>query len=136
MLLRLLLPLMCAIAVTACATSAGSRDKLTSALYTYQSTIRWGDLSGAMAFVDPELREKLQPTPLQQQRMQQLQVTGYYVQGSEQPSEDELRQVVEIRVVNRHTQVERSVIDRQVWKWSRKDDAWWLTSGLPDFSPR
>jgi len=136
MLLRLMLSLVCAFLVAGCATSIGNRSKLDSALYTYQSTIRWGDLSGAMAFVDPELREKLQPTPLQQQRMQQLQVTGYYVQGTEQPAEDELRQVVEIRVVNRHTQVERSVIDRQVWKWNRKDDAWWLVSGLPDFSPR
>ena len=136
MLLRLLLPLMCAIAVTACATSAGSRDKLTSALYTYQSTIRWGDLARAMDFVDPTLRVEQQPTTLQQKRMQQLQVVGYYVQGSEQVAADEVRQVVEIRVVNKHSQVERSVIDRQVWKWSRKDDAWWLTSGLPDFSPR
>jgi hypothetical protein len=135
MLLRLV-ALLSVVLVAACATSAGSRDKLNSALYTYQSTIRWGDLSGAMAFIDPALRESLQPTPLQQQRMQQLQVTGYYVQGSEQTAEDELRQVVEIRVVNKHTQVERSIIDRQVWKWSRKDDAWWLTSGLPDFSPR
>lgn len=135
MLVRLL-TLLSVVLLTACATSSGNAGKLDAVLYTYQSTIRWGDLAGATSFIDPELRETLQPTALQLQRMQQYQVTGYYVQSRVQPSNDETHQVVEIRVVNKHTQVERSVIDRQVWKWSRKDDAWWLVSGLPDFSPR
>lgn len=120
---------------SACASTGGDSRKLEQALYAYAGAIRWGDLAGAMAFVDPELREKLKPSSVQQQRMEQLQITGYYVQGSEQASETELRQVVEIRLVNRHTLVERSVIDRQVWRWKEADKAWWLTTPLPDFAP-
>jgi len=134
-MIRLLVLLSTLILLVACAT-AGRANKLESVLYTYQSTIRWGDLAGAVSYIDPALREKQGPSALQIQRMGQLQVAGYYVQAKQQPDENTLEQVVEIRVVNRHTQVERSVVDRQVWRWSAKDNAWWLTTGLPDFSPR
>ena len=118
----------------ACAGKSGSTSKLQETLYAYQSTIRWGDLTGALAFVDPDLREKQAPSSLEERRLAQLQVAGYYVQGSQQVGEGEYEQIVEIRLVNRNTQVERSVIDRQTWRWSVEDKAWWLTSGLPDFS--
>lgn len=131
--MRHLLLLLALVVLTACAGKGGSANKLKETLYAYQSTIRWGDLSGALAFVDPELRDKLAPSPLEERRLAQLQVAGYYVQGSQQPSEGEHEQIVEIRVVNRNTQIERSVIDRQTWRWSAEDKAWWLVSGLPDF---
>lgn len=119
-----------------CASDGGDTRKLDAALYSYAGTIRWGDLAGAMAFVDPELREKLQPTALQLRRMEQLQVTGYYVQAKTQPSEGEIHQVVEIRFANKHNLVERAVIDRQVWRWDEQEKAWWLTTALPDFAPK
>lgn len=119
-----------------CAGKQGDTRKLDAALYSYAGTIRWGDLAGAMAFVDPELREKLQPSPLQMRRMEQLQVTGYYVQAKTPVSASELHQVVEIRFANKHNLVERAVIDRQIWRWDEEEKAWWLTSALPDFAPK
>jgi hypothetical protein len=132
--MRRALILLAVVLLAACSGKSGSASKLQETLYAYQSTIRWGDLSGALAFVDPALREDLAPSSLEERRLAQLQVVGYYVQGSQQPSEGELQQVVEIRVVNRNTQVERSVIDRQTWRWDVDDKAWWLVSGLPKFA--
>jgi hypothetical protein len=132
--MRRTLILLAVVLLAACAGKSGSSSKLQETLYAYQSTIRWGDLSGALAFIEPKLREGLAPSSLEERRLAQLQVVGYYVQGSQQPSEGELQQIVEIRVVNRNTQVERSVMDRQTWRWSVDDKAWWLVSGLPEFS--
>jgi len=120
--------------VAACA-NAPSRSKLDETLYAYAGAIRWGDLGSVEVFLDPERRAELAPKPIERERMAQLQVTGYHVQSKEQSSETELRQVVQITLVNRHTLVERSVIDRQVWRWDEEAKAWWLTSGLPDFAP-
>lgn len=120
--------------IAGCAGKSGSGSKLNETLYAYQSTIRWGDLTGALAFVDPALREKQAPSALEERRLAQLQVAGYYVQGSQQAEDGEYQQIVEIRLVNRNTQIERSVIDRQTWRWSVDDRAWFLVSGLPDFS--
>lgn len=126
--------LLAVVLLSACAGKSGSGNKLNETLYAYQSTIRWGDLTGALAFVDPELREAQAPSALEERRLAQLQIVGYYVQGSQQGAEGEFQQIVEIRVVNRNTQVERSVIDRQLWRWSVDDKAWWLVSGLPKFA--
>lgn len=133
-MLRRALFLLALVLLAACAGKSGSGTKLNETLYAYQSTIRWGDLTGALAFVDPELREKQAPSALEERRLAQLQVAGYYVQGSQQAEDGKYEQIVEIRVVNRNTQIERSVIDRQTWRWSVDDRAWYLTSGLPDFS--
>jgi hypothetical protein len=126
--------LLALVLLAACAGKGGSPTKLNETLYAYQSTIRWGDLTGALAFVAPDERDKQAPTALEERRLAQLQVAGYYVQGSQQLAEGEYEQIVEIRVVNRNTQVERSVIDRQTWRWNVDDRAWYLTSGLPEFS--
>lgn len=121
--------------LSACASSGGLQNKLDAALYSYAGAIRWGDLGGAEAFLDPAKRAELAPKPIERERMAQLQVTGYHVQSKEQTSSTELRQIVQITLVNRHTLVERSVIDHQVWRWDEEAKAWWLTTGLPDFSP-
>ncbi|MCB1553481.1 MAG: hypothetical protein KDJ14_06695 [Xanthomonadales bacterium] len=122
--------------LAACAGKKGDTRKLDERLLSYQSTIRWGQLAAAVEVLDPEQREKLAPTPLQLRRMEQLQVTAYRVRGKQWTDATEVRQVVEIQVVNRHTQVERTVIDRQVWRWDGEEKTWWLTTPLPDFEPK
>lgn len=116
-----------------CASSGGDSRKLQQTLYAYQSALRWSDFAGAAGFIDPDKREELALKDLEARRWEQYQVAGYYVQGSE-TGEDEVKQVVELRLINKHTQVERSVIDRQVWRWDSKAKAWWLTTPLPDLT--
>lgn len=119
-----------------CAGTGPDNHKLDRTLYAYASAIRWGTLEDALQFIDPALVAQLTPSQLDRERAAQLKVTGYDVRGEQPVSGSELTQVVEIRLVNRHTQTERSVTDRQRWRWDDQAKQWWLVSGLPDFSPR
>ncbi len=121
--------------LAACASNPGVRQR-DEALYLYASAMRWSDFEAAMGFIDPEVLAKNPPTSVELARLGQLQVTGYHVQRNAQTAEDRFEQVVEIRLVNRNTQVERSVMDRQQWRWDAKAKRWWLTSGLPNLAPR
>ena len=58
------------------------------------------------------------------------------VKGASEPGEGLYEQVVELRVVNRNTQVERIITDRQKWRWDAVAKRWWLVSGLPDLDAR
>jgi len=122
--------------MTACATGRPDDRKLELTLYDYAGAIRWNQVDRALDFIDPDLREKLLPSAIDRQRIDQLQVTAYNVVGTQPVSETEYLQQVELRIINRHTQVERSVIDRQRWRWDVESKTWWLTTGLPDFAPR
>ncbi len=130
------LVIMLCLLLAGCATRGPDMHQLDRALYTYAGAIRWGEIDVAAGFIDPALAERHAWSDIQRQRYEQLQVTGYSVQGKQPVSDGELLQVVEIRVVNRHTQAERSIVDRQRWRWDADAKRWWLSSGLPDFSPR
>jgi hypothetical protein len=118
----------------ACATERHSRDLLQVTLYDYSGAVRWNRFDAAANFLDPELLAKKPLTPLELERYEQIQVTAYRVQGSEQPSPTELRQIVEIRFINRHTQAEHSIVERESWRYDETLRRWWLTSGLPDIT--
>jgi len=47
-----------------------------------------------------------------------------------------LEQNVELRLVNRHTQVERTLLDRQRWRFDPIAKRWWQESGLPDLDAK
>ncbi len=120
--------------LAACATKQHSRDLLKTTLYTYSSAIRWGDFGGALDFVDPAVRAKKPFTSVDMKRYEQIQVVGYYVQGSSNDADGNLIQMVELRLVNRHTQVERTVAVRELWRYDEEALRWWLMSGLPDIT--
>lgn len=120
--------------LAACATQQHSRDLLKTTLYNYSSAIRWSDFGGALEFVDPQVRAKKPVSAVDMKRYEQVQVTGYAVQGSSSDPEGNLRQTIELRLVNRHTQVERTVVVRELWRYDAETRQWWLTSGLPDIT--
>jgi hypothetical protein len=120
--------------LSACATQKHSRDLLQVTLYDYAGAIRWGNFGGAATFLDPEVVAKKPLSELEMKRYEQVQVTGYTVLGKESPTEGLLQQAVEIRLVNRHTQAERSLIDHQRWRYDAEARRWWLVSGLPNIS--
>ena len=120
--------------LAACATKQHSRDLLNTTLYGYSSAIRWGDFGGALGFVDPEVQAKKSTSAVDMKRYEQVQVAGYYVQGSTNDGEGNLRQTIELRLVNRHTQVERAVVVHEVWRYDAENLRWWLMSGLPDIT--
>jgi hypothetical protein len=122
--------------LASCATSSmRSREKiLEDTLRSYAATIRWGDMTQALVFVDPKYREAHPLSELDIARYRQVQITAYNDQPATPVSDTEVRQIVEIGLVNVNTQTARSIIDRQVWRYDDKQKRWWLTTGLPDIT--
>jgi len=117
-----------------CATDQRN-DVLTTTLNAYASTVRWGDFNSALQFVDPKVREAHPIPPLEMARYQQYKVSGYDEGKGPTPNgQFEVTQVVQINLVNVNTQSERTVTDRQTWRYDEQGKHWWLVSGLPDIS--
>ena len=114
---------------------AKSREKiLTETLRTYAATIRWGSIEQAESFVDPAYRAEHPLTQLELDRYKQVRFTNYNDTAPVPVNDNEVRQTVEIGIVNIHTQEARSIIDRQVWKYDKKDKVWLLSSGVLDIT--
>lgn len=105
-------------------------------LSDYGAAIRWNEFDKAIAFIDPELRATAPLTDLERERFKQIQVTAYEVKSLDTGADGNITQTVEIRLVNRNTQLERSILDHQTWRRDVAGKRYWLTSGLPDFSAR
>lgn len=132
--MRRLLTLLALLTVLLLAGCASDRrnQSLTTTLNAYASTVRWGDFQTALQFVDPKVREEHPPTPLEMSRYTQFRVSGYDDgQGPAASGENEVRQIAQIGLVNINTQAERTVIDRQIWRYDPEKNRWWLTTGLP-----
>ena len=127
------LALLCLLALGACASTGTQRNKLDHAVYAWSGAIRWGDFEGAMNLIDPEVREKVELTPLQLERYKQIQISSYRDMGTSTDMEagTSVRDI-EIGVINRHTMAERVVRYRETWRWDAEAKTWWLTSELPD----
>ena len=122
------------LAVAACGSMNAKRNPRDAMLYQYVSAVRWSDFDRAVGFLDPKVLEAEPLDPLELERLKQYQVSGYEVRTSSEPAEHESEQVVEIRLVNRHTQAEKVILDRQHWRYDAETKRWWLVSGLPDLT--
>lgn len=121
-------------ALAGCATGGKKMDTLQRAQYDYSAAIRWNDFEGAWSMVDPDYRKEHPKTNLEFERYKQIQVAGYTDLAS-QVSADDLaaRREIQISVINRHDMSERSIRYTEVWRYDPEAEAWWITSGLPDF---
>ncbi|MDE2280489.1 MAG: hypothetical protein KGK04_13015 [Xanthomonadaceae bacterium] len=129
---RILLPLAAVVLLAGCAQKARS-DNLVATLGAYGSAVRWNGLQAALQFVDPAVLKAHPPTDFDLQRYKQVRVSDYDDGAGPVPlGNDEVQQTVKISVINIHTQVERSFVVRQVWRYDDKAKHWWLESGVPD----
>lgn len=127
-----LLVLLLAMALAACAARqrAGQLDET---LRHYNTLIRWSEFAAAADYYDPEMRQEQPLDGLAMRRLSQFRVSGYQQRALEvSPDGSRARQVVEIRLYNLHDMTERTVVDRQVWRYDAERERWWLTTGLPD----
>ena len=124
--------LLSCLALAACGATLGGTRNRTDAMTDYGAAIRWNDFDGALAFLEPGHVATL--TDLERERFKQLQVTGYELKSGRDTADAGREQDVEIRVVNRNTQIERTVMDHQRWRWDAEAKHYWLMSGLPDFN--
>ena len=127
----------CLLLLVACeglpTTGAAARDSMLS---DYGAAIRWNEFEKAQDYIDPAIRQQQPMSDLETERLKQIQVTGYEVKTRDVAADGSIEQTVEIRVVNRNTQIERIVTDRQTWRRDAAGKQYWLVSGLPDFSAR
>ncbi|HEY0501901.1 MAG TPA: hypothetical protein VGD42_00270 [Lysobacter sp.] len=121
------------LAFGATALAKSKMDQLQSNQYAWAGAIRWGDFEGALSLVDPAYRETHPTSDLELRRYEQVQITAYRERASTADKKGGVAmRDVEIGVVNRHTQAERTVRYREEWRWDEEDKTWWLTTGLPD----
>lgn|SRR5690349_2411326 len=113
--------------------AAGSSRKLEQAQSVYSSAMRWSDYEGAWQMVDPAVRAEKPLTDLELERYRQLQVSSYREGGNGELEDGTIARSVEIGVINRHTQAERTVRYQERWRWDPETKRWWQMAGLPDF---
>ncbi len=120
--------------LSGCASGPRSKaDELTATIRSYEGAIRWGNLTDAAAFLDPESATIHPVTKFNLDRFAQLTVVGYRTQTATIVDETgTARQQVTIELVNKHTQTPRTILDSQTWRFEPKSKRWLLTSGLPD----
>lgn len=118
--------------LSGCETLAAQRSPRDAMLYEYVSAVRWGDFDRAIGFVSPGYLDAHPVDSIYMERYKQFNVTGYDVRTSHEPTVGEFVQTVEIRMVNKHTQAEKMLVDHQTWAWDDEAGRWWLTSGLPN----
>lgn len=126
-----------ALLLSACATDVRSKaDRLEASLLGYERAVRWGNMAEAMQFLDSSSDAAMAMKPLELERWAQFDVKGYRKQsGAVVDDQGIARQVVEIELLNRHTQTPKTVLDRQEWKFDKPSGQWRLISGLPILQP-
>lgn len=109
-------------------------DALQTTLVAYGNAVRWEGWQQALAFVDPETLEKHPLSKLDMSRYQQFRVGTYTEQPVVPLGPHKVQQIVQIGLININTQTERTVVDKQIWRYDEKEKHWRLVSGLPDIS--
>jgi hypothetical protein len=126
-----LLPIALAVlSLAGCLTSERRDISLEHTLRAYETTIRWGRLENAYAFVQgaDESPPKIPPG------LGGVRVTDYEViRPLAHPAKDRATQTVEIHYLFNDEQVVRRVVDQQTWAYDRKSDHWYLASPVAHF---
>jgi hypothetical protein len=98
----------------------------------YDNALRWGEIQKALAFVDPVALKEHPLTELELKRFDTVQFTRVTKKDSVVNPDGSMDRVMEIGVVGRYTQRERTIVDHQHWRYDSKGKRYWLVSGLPD----
>lgn len=110
--------------------SARVSKDLQTALSAYAKAVRWNEFQLASEMQDPRLVPE-GFTEEQEEYYKQFAVSGYRAKYAQWTDETNYNQRVEILLVDTETQTQRSVTDRQTWRYDPESKRWWLTSGLP-----
>lgn len=130
---KVIIALAAGLALLLSACGAGQKNALMAAQNAYASAIRWGEFESAWARVDPEYREKHPLSELELQRYAQLQISSYRDLDETVLEDGSPARLIEIGVINKHTQSERTLRYREEWRWDPEKKTWWVRQGLPDF---
>ena len=122
-------PALAAALLSACTSGEIHVVKMEDALNGYATAIRWGQFEKAAQFQDPAKRSRLDLAWLKN-----IHVATYdTVFKKEDLGGNIFEQTVEIRYFNEQVGVEKSLIDRQVWRYDEEKDKLMLETELPTF---
>jgi hypothetical protein len=120
-----------ALLATGCGQKATRDRVLDTTLKAYGKLIRWNEFERALVFLDPERVDELKPKGLDWERYSQVKVSGYQEAPPVTEEDGTVTVVVRVEVYNVHTLKERSLVDRQRWRFDEEKENWFLTTGLP-----
>ena len=100
-------------------------------LKAYSLAVRWNDFEAASDLIDPEMLKEEKFSEADENYYKNFQISGYTLKTSAYPDSTHYTQRVELRIIDQNTQVERTKIDKQSWRYDALTKRWWLTSGLP-----
>ena len=112
--------------------SRSQRAKLVPTQAAYTAAVRWSDFEAAENFIDPQQRQAHPLGDVQRERYRQVQVSSYRERSSSMDAEGMLERRIEMGVINRNTQAERTVLVTERWRWDPEAKRWWQMQGLPD----
>jgi len=133
---RVLSLLMVLLLVAFAGTGEAKRRNSQQIFDDYNNALRWNEFDRAWTFVDPLVQQANPLTELESKRFEQVQITGLTVKSRMVAPDGLTEQVIEIQLVSKFTQVERTLTDHQRWRWDDKAKRFWLVSGLPDITAR
>jgi hypothetical protein len=124
------------LALVACSEIKKSKaDALDAALYDFAAAMRWNDLDKAYDFVDPKTKLEHPMSDIDRARYTQVEIANYEVM-TRFDGPGTVDQQIRLSLVNRNTQVGRSMVYREHWRYDEEHKVWLLTTGLPDLSPQ
>ncbi len=100
----------------------------------YNNAVRWGEWGKAWEYVDPVVRVDHPLTQLELKRFEMVKITEVTEKASVVLPDGSVDKLMEIQLAGKFTQVERTITDRQHWRWDAKAKRLWLMSGLPDIT--
>ncbi len=119
-----------AVLLLGCMSERVRQDALQPVLYRYGQMVRWGQMPAAYGMVKPD---PASPTKVQE-GLSHYRVTAYdVVSAPVQLSEERVGQTAEIRYVEVDRQVEKSLVDQQIWEWDEELDTWLRVNPIPPF---
>ena len=124
------------LSLAACAAVRASKDRAEElTLYDFSSAMRWGDFDTAYDFVDPKTKKEHPLGDIDRARFKQIEVSSYEVEAKVN-GEGTIDQQIRLELINRNTQIPRSISYHEHWRWDDQAKHWWLVSGLPDITPQ
>jgi len=124
--------LLTAIIVAGCATIEEEKrmETLSKTTEKYRSAIRWRLYETAENLT--ETSDNTEHSDLD--RLKKIKVTAYKtVKKNISDDGTEARQTIEIKYFHTDYLVEKTIIDKQLWKYDPGQNRWHLQSGLPEF---
>ena len=104
-------------------------------MYDFSSDIRWGEWDAAYDYVDPKTKKEHPLSDIERGRFKQVEISAYEVLANVH-HEGTIDRQIKLDMINRNTQIPRTVSYIEHWRWDDEIKKWWLVSGLPDISPQ